>query len=134
MKLVDNSAKKIASLPKSPRNLTGLESLIADSLGKIETYDEMYGPKDGAPPTKDSLNPIPVAEKTAQPAIEGTSQARQMQAGLPPHEDNRSERVQLSLPSSVIFATKLEALKNKSTAGEVAERALRQYLNLPPKP
>ena len=47
--------------------------------------------------------------------------------------DEKPERFQIALSGAVIIAAKLEALKQKTTASEITERALRSYLGLPAK-
>ncbi|TBB57253.1 hypothetical protein ELH43_41220 [Rhizobium ruizarguesonis] len=55
-------------------------------------------------------------------------------AGLDPGPiDDKPERFQISLSGAVIIAAKLEALRQKTTAGEITERALRSYLRMLPK-
>jgi hypothetical protein len=106
-------------LPKSRRNLSDLDSLIADSIGKMGSYGEMRG-----------------SPKTDQDSTKSPSSGPQSQT-IPPSEpmsgDDKPERFQIALSGAVIIAAKLEALKQKTTAGEITERALRSYLGLPPK-
>jgi hypothetical protein len=109
----------IPPLPKSRRNLADLDSLIADSIGRMGSYDAMHGTpaidrnsmdaptKEPPPEPPDPLNRGPAEEKP--------------------------ERFQIALSGAVIIAAKLEALKQRTTASEITERALRSYLGLPAK-
>ena len=108
----------IPPLPKSRRNLSDLDSLIADSIGKMGSYQEMHGsPKAG--------------EGSGEP---GTTEPQpQTVEPSPSWSDDKPERFQISLSGAVIIAAKLEALKQKTTAGDITERALRSYLGMPPK-
>ncbi|WFU07389.1 hypothetical protein QA648_35675 (plasmid) [Rhizobium sp. CB3171] len=110
----------IPPLPKSRRNLSDLDSLIAESIGSMKTYDEMHGTPDASGIPKDP--PMTAAQPQAidTPA---TSAAL-----------DKPERFQIILSGAVIIAAKLEALRQKTTAGEITERALRAYLDLPSKP
>ena len=109
---------EIPPLPKSRRNLSDLDSLIADSIGKMASYGEMHGPpKSSTVPGE----PLPV-----EPLPQATEEDPQTVASKP-------ERFQISLSCAVIIATKLEALKQRTTAGEITERALRSYLGMLPK-
>lgn len=106
-------------LPKSRRNLSDLDSLIADSIGKMGSYGEMR-----------------TSPKTGQDLIESSSSGPQPQTIAPSEpmsDDDTPERFQIALSGAVIIAAKLEALKQKTTAGEITERALRSYLGMPPK-
>ena len=109
---------EIPPLPKSRRNLSDLDSLIADSIGKMASYGEMHGP----PKSSEAPGESPPAESPSQT----------IKADLHTVED-KPERFQISLSGTVIIATKLEALKQKTTAGEITERALRSYLGMLPK-
>lgn len=108
----------IPPLPKSRRNLSDLDSLIADSIGKMGSYGEMHG----LPKTAESSNAPPSTEQQPQTIDPDPSSG-----------DDKPERFQISLSGAVIIAAKLEALKQKTTAGEITERALRSYLGMPPK-
>ena len=109
---------EIPPLPKSRRNLSDLDSLIADSIGKMASYGEMHGPPKSskAPGEPASVEPPPQTIEADTHAVE-----------------DKPERFQISLSGAVIIATKLEALKQKTTAGEITERALRSYLGMLPK-
>nr|WP_234914410.1 hypothetical protein [Rhizobium rhizogenes]QCL09128.1 hypothetical protein pC5.7b_261 [Rhizobium rhizogenes] len=116
---MEDDMTDIPPLPKSRRNLSDLDSLIADSIGRLGSYDGVHGAPAG---NRHAADP-PVAEEKPQPA-----------APLNPGSvDEKPERFQIALSGSVIIATKLEALKQKTTASEVTERALRSYLGMPPK-
>ncbi|API56794.1 hypothetical protein ACOJBM_02080 [Rhizobium beringeri] len=109
---------EIPPLQKSRRSLSDLDSLIADSIGKMGSYGEMHGsPKSG----QRSSEP-PSAEPQPQPTDPDTGSI-----------DDKPERFQISLSGAVIIAAKLEALKQKTTAGEITERALRSYLGMLPR-
>jgi hypothetical protein len=102
-------------LPKSRRNLSDLDSLIADSIGKMGSYGEMHrSPKT----SQSSSGPSPTEPQpqTVDPD--------------PGSIDDKPERFQISLSGAVIIAAKLEALRQKTTAGEITERALRSYLGM----
>ncbi|MFW8642776.1 hypothetical protein ACOJBO_08330 [Rhizobium beringeri] len=73
--------------------------------------------------------------KSGQSSSEPPSTEPQPQtAGLDPGPiDDKPERFQISLSGAVIIAAKLEALRQKTTAGEITERALRSYLGMLPK-
>lgn len=109
---------EIPPLPKSRRNLSDLDSLIADSIGKMGSYGKMHG-----------------STKTNQSSSEAPSTEPQPQTADPDPGSigDRPERFQISLSGAVIIAAKLEALKQKTTAGEITERALRSYLGMLPK-
>lgn len=109
---------EIPPLPKSRRNLSDLDSLIADSIGKIGSYSEMHG----SPKTGESSSEQPSAESQPQTLDPD-----------PGSIGEKPERFQISLSGTVIIAAKLEALRQKTTAGEITERALRSYLGMPPK-
>ena len=106
---------EIPPLPKSSRHLADLDSLIADSIGKMGSYGEMHG----SPKTSQGLSEPPSTEP--QPQTAGPD---------PGSIDDRPERFQISLSGAVIIAAKLEALRQKTTAGEITERALRSYLGM----
>ncbi|WP_246799179.1 hypothetical protein [Rhizobium leguminosarum] len=109
----------IPPLPKSRRNLSDLDSLIADSIGRLGSYDGVHGAPAGNLHAADP----PVAEEQPQPV-----------APLSPYViDEKPERFQIALSGAVIIAAKLEALKLKTTASDITERALRSYLGMPPK-
>ncbi|MGV1861658.1 hypothetical protein [Rhizobium rhizogenes] len=109
----------IPPLPKSRRNLTDLDSLIADSIGRLGSYEGTHGTPAGS---EIAVDP-PVKEERSQPA-----------APLNPGSvDDKPERFQIALSGAVIIAAKLEALKQKTTASDITERALRSYLGMPPK-
>ncbi|TQX84339.1 hypothetical protein EQW76_25795 [Rhizobium sp. rho-13.1] len=114
----EETLSEIPPLQKSRRNLSDLDSLIADSIGKMASYGEMHGPpkSNAAVGEPQSFEPPPQ-----------TIQAH------PNTVDDKPERFQICLSGTVIIATKLEALKRKTTAGEITERALRSYLGMPPK-
>ncbi|NTJ51556.1 hypothetical protein G6K93_31590 [Agrobacterium rhizogenes] len=119
MKKTEDDMTDIPPLPKSRRNLSDLDSLIADSIGRLGAYDGVHSTPTGNLHAADP--PVP----------EGQSQSP---APLNPGSiDEKPERFQIALSGSVIIATKLEALKQKTTASEVTERALRSYLGMPPK-
>ncbi|MQB34260.1 hypothetical protein [Rhizobium rhizogenes] len=119
MKKTEDDMTDIPPLPKSRRNLSDLDSLIADSIGRLGAYDGVHG----APAGNLNLVDPPAAEEQSQSA-----------APLNPGSiGEKPERFQIALSGTVIIAAKLEALKQKTTAGEVTERALRSYLGMPPK-
>ena len=109
---------EIPPLPKSRRNLSDLDSLIADSIGKMGSYGEMHG----SPKASQGSSEPPSTEPPPQLADPD-----------PGSIDDKPERFQISLSGAVIIAAKLEALRQKTTAGEITERALRSYLGMLPK-
>ncbi|GAJ96105.1 hypothetical protein EXN67_29235 [Rhizobium rhizogenes] len=119
MKRTEDDMTDIPPLPKSRRNLTDLDSLIADSIGRLGSYDGMHGASAGS---RNVVDPSTTEEKP--------------QAAAPPNPgsiDEKPERFQIALSGAVIIAAKLEALKQKTTASDITERALRSYLGMPPK-
>ncbi|AYG64351.1 hypothetical protein [Rhizobium jaguaris] len=125
MKEPNSDAAQIPSLPKSRRNLTDLDSLIADSIGKMGTYDKMHRPSGTGHSASDPAQATPNAQ-----TVELTASKSEPQ--LDP-DDETPERFQIVVPRSVIIAAKLEALKKKTTAADITERALRAYLGLDAK-
>ncbi|WEO70141.1 hypothetical protein [Rhizobium rhizogenes] len=109
----------IPPLPKSRRNLTDLDSLIADSIGRLGSYDGTHGAPAG---NQNAVDPQ-VTEEQSQPVAPFN----------PGSIDEKPERFQIALSGAVIIAAKLEALKQKTTASDITERALRSYLGMPPK-
>ncbi|WP_286202852.1 hypothetical protein [Rhizobium lusitanum] len=109
----------IPPLPKSRRNLSDLDSLIADSIGRLGSYDGMHAAPAG---NRNAADP-PATEKQSQPVVPLN----------PGSADEKPERFQIALSGAVIIAAKLEALKLKTTASDITERALRSYLGMPPK-
>jgi hypothetical protein len=119
MKRTEDDMTSIPPLPKSRRNLSDLDSLIADSIGRLGAYDGTHGaPADN----RNAVDPLATEEKpqAAAPLNPGSA-------------DEKPERFQIALSGAVIIAAKLEALKQKTTASNITERALRSYLAMPPK-
>lgn len=116
------------SIPKTKRSLVGLDDLIDQSIGQKAKYDEMFSSPviqaSGSPPTpadkpintKPTGQPLPVTD-------------------LEDLRETETARVtfRVSLDEEVIIATKLEAVRSKMSAAEITEKALRNYLNIPPK-
>ncbi|NTJ35962.1 hypothetical protein G6K86_30580 [Agrobacterium rhizogenes] len=119
MKKTKDDMTDIPPLPKSRRNLSDLDSLIADSIGRLGSYDGVHAAPAGKQNTVDPL----VAEGLSQPAPPLN----------PGSVDEKPERFQIALSGTVIIAAKLEALKQKTTASDITERALRSYLGLSAK-
>jgi hypothetical protein len=109
----------IPPLPKSRRNLSDLDSLIADSIGRLGSYDGTHGASAGS---RHVIDP-PVTEQQP-PAVAPVNSGS---------ADEKPERFQIALSGAVIIAAKLEALKQKTTASDITERALRSYLGLSAK-
>ena len=109
----------IPPLPKSRRNLTDLDSLIADSIGRLGAYDGTHGASVGS---RNVVDPS-TTEEQSQPVVPPN----------PGSAGEKPERFQIALSGAVIIAAKLEALKQKTTASDITERALRSYLGIPPK-
>ncbi|NTF52728.1 hypothetical protein G6K93_30955 [Agrobacterium rhizogenes] len=119
MKQTKDDMTDIPPLPKSRRNLSDLDSLIADSIGRLGSYDGTHAAAAG---NRNAVDPL---------ATEGLSQPA---APLNPGSiDEKPERFQIALSGAVIIAAKLEALKHKTTASDITERALRSYLGLSAK-
>lgn len=118
MKKTEDDMAAIPPLPKSRRKLTDLDSLIADSIERLGSYDGMHEAQAGSRHAAD-----PSVAEEQQPAAPCN----------PDTTDEKPERFQIALSGAVIIATKLEALKQKTTASAITERALRSYLGLPPK-
>ncbi|NTG05027.1 hypothetical protein G6L30_33450 [Agrobacterium rhizogenes] len=119
MKKTKDGMTDIPPLPKSRRNLSDLDSLIADSIGRLGSYDGAHAAPAG---NRHAADP-PVTEEQSRPA-----------GPLNPGSiDEKPERFQIALSGAVIIAAKLEALKQKTTASDITERALRSYLGLSAK-
>ncbi|NTG18244.1 hypothetical protein G6K88_31130 [Agrobacterium rhizogenes] len=119
MKKTEDDMTDIPPLPKSRRNLSDLDSLIADSIGRLGSYDGVRGAPTG---NGNAVDPL---------ATEGLSQpVAPLNSGS---IGEKPERFQIALSGAVIIAAKLEALKQKTTASDITERALRSYLGLSAK-
>ncbi|NTG38829.1 hypothetical protein G6K91_31695 [Agrobacterium rhizogenes] len=119
MKRTEDDMTDIPPLPKSRRNLSDLDSLIADSIGRLGSYDGTHR----SPAGRQNAADPPVTQEQPQPATPLN----------PGSIDEKPERFQIALSGAVIIAAKLEALKQKTTASDITERALRSYLGMPPK-
>jgi hypothetical protein len=118
-------------IPRSRRNLNDLDSLIDASIGKSDTYgvvasspEETKSDPEAGNSTKD-MAPSPDQSKP----VDGPS--RSLPNDEPVSEQPRPERFRISIDASVIMATKLLAVQQKTSPSEIVERALRRYLNLP---
>lgn len=109
------------TLPKTRQSFDGLSELIDQSIAQKEKFGAML--KTSEP---DSLpNDSSQGAEHKDALIEKHRQTEGAKA------INSVERFQITAPSSVIVATKIEALKRNTTAAAIVELALRQYLNLP---
>jgi hypothetical protein len=123
MKRTEDDMTDIPPLPKSRRDLSDLDSLIANSIGRLGSYDGTHA---ASARSRNAVEP-PVTEEKPQPTAPLNSDSI----------DEKPERFQIALSGAVIIAAKLEALKQKTTASDITERALRSYLGLStaiPKP
>ena len=118
-------------IPRSRRNLNDLDSLIDASIGKSDTYGVVASsPKEtkSDPETGNSTKNVAPSPDQSKP-VDGPS--RSLPNDEPVSEEPRPERFRISIDASVIMATKLLAVQQKTSPSEIVERALRQYLNLP---
>jgi len=117
-------------IPRSRRNLNDLDSLIDASIGKSDTYGAAASAPEKAKPDPEIGNPMketttspdrsePVNAPTASLSNDGATS-----------EEPKPERFRISIDASVIMATKMLAVQQKTSPSEIVERALRRYLNL----
>jgi hypothetical protein len=118
-------------IPRSRRNLNDLDSLIDASIGKSDTYGAVASPPEKTKPepevgnsTKETAPPPDPSEPVDWPTLNASS--NDTASGEP-----RPERFRISIDASVIIATKMLAVQQKTSPSEIVERALRRYLNLP---
>ncbi|ENN83802.1 hypothetical protein RHSP_41139 (plasmid) [Rhizobium freirei PRF 81] len=121
---------QLPPIPRSRRNLNDLDSLIDASIGKSDTYG-------AAPSAAETAKPYPEAgtsTKETTPSPDGSEQVDAPSPSLlnnaPASEEPKSERFRISIDASVIMATKMVAVQQKTSPSEIVERALRRYLNL----
>lgn len=116
-------------IPRSRRNLNDLDSLIDASIGKSDTYGSLQSVPEKAKPqpeggiaTKEKASPGPSEPADApSPGLADDG---------PALDESRLERFRISIDASVIMATKMLAVQQKTSPSEIVERALRRYLNL----
>ncbi|MFK0333890.1 CopG family transcriptional regulator [Rhizobium sp. NPDC090275] len=119
------------SIPRSRRNLNDLDSLIDASIGKSDTYGTASSPPkeikldtEGGPWAEDK------APASASPEAPDAASPNAPNDG-PVLDEPKPERFRISIDASVIMATKMLAVRQKTSPSEIVERALRRYLNLP---
>lgn len=115
------------SIPRSRRNLNDLDSLIDASIGKSDTYGTASpSPKE----TKLDTEGGPSAEETTPSSEAPEAPSPNAPDDRPVLEETKPERFRISIDASVIMATKMLAVQQKTSPSEIVERALRRYLNL----
>jgi hypothetical protein len=117
-------------IPRSRRNLNDLDSLIDASIGKSDTY----GAAASAP---EKSEPDPEVGNSTKETVHSPDRSEPVDAPNPnlsndgpASEEPKPERFRISIDSSVIMATKMLAVQQKTSPSEIVERALRRYLNL----
>ena len=117
-------------IPRSRRNLDDLDSLIDASIGKSDTYGTVSSPPKDTMPSAGSGTSV--EEKPASPValkpFDGPPWPAAPDDGAVAIEP-KSERFRISIDASVIMATKMLAVQQKTSPSEIVERALRRYLN-----
>ncbi|MDE1994982.1 MAG: hypothetical protein KGI75_20940 [Rhizobiaceae bacterium] len=118
-------------LSRSRRNLNDLDSLIDASIGKSDTYGTPSSPPKEIKPDAGASNST--EEKTPSPAA---SEPPDDPSANAPNDgavskETKSERFRINIDGSVIMATKMLAVQQKTSPSVIVERALRRYLNFP---
>lgn len=118
------------SIPRSRRNLNDLDSLIDASIGKSDTYGTASSPQketkldtEGGPSAEEKTKSSVAPEPPDGPSPKAPDDR-------PVLEETKPERFRISIDASVIMATKMLAVQQKTSPSEIVERALRRYLNL----
>jgi hypothetical protein len=117
-------------IPRSRRNLNDLDSLIDASIGKSDTYSAIGSPPGKTKPDPEAGSSMKETAPSPNPSepVDGPSlnaSNNDTASGKP-----RPERFRISIDASVIMATKMLAIQQKTSPSEIVERALRRYLDL----
>ena len=114
-------------LPRSRRAITDLDALINESIGKSASYGHESPFQNIDPLQGVALSRVALRAETAgsDPQMTDDPNVPRNQGPIDP-----PERFRIVISSSVIMATKIEALRLKVAPSEIVERALRLHLNM----
>ncbi|UWU26016.1 hypothetical protein N2601_32325 (plasmid) [Rhizobium sp. CB3060] len=117
-------------IPRSRRNLNDLDSLIDASIGKSDTYGAATSAREKAKPDPEAGNSMKETAPSPDRFEPLDAPTPSLSNDGPASEEQKPERFRISIDASVIMATKMLAVQQKTSPSEIVERALRRYLNL----
>lgn len=117
-------------IPRSRRNLNDLDSLIDASIGKSDTYGAPPSATEETKPDPEGVSSTKKTSPISAPSETVDAPTPSLSNDDPAAEEPKPERFRISIDASVIMATKMLAVQQKTSPSEIVERALRRYLNL----